>query len=236
MGGECTVAAALIACRDNDKARANGVRALGNLLAFATFPADAPAADQTAGSNCDGTALCSQGRVLSPLNSTPSSRSYEANNGAMPVSTSSGSENNGQDKVTAPHEQQHCTGTCTADPWTSDLGNPIGSGPSKDSTLSYSQERSPGDWLQPAMVSLHSSLKNGAPKVQWNACYAACGLWQNPAVVASAATAPLLAPLLSLLIATLRDSTNFKVCGQDCLPWLPCYGTSNLMGYCSLLC
>lgn len=66
-------------------------------------------------------------------------------------------------------------------------------------------------FLDGALTSLQSCMTTGNMKVQWNACYAALGLFQNAPLLAHPYAAARLSPLLLLLVMLVRDSANFKI-------------------------
>ncbi|KAL0055415.1 hypothetical protein WJX82_000229 [Trebouxia sp. C0006] len=66
-------------------------------------------------------------------------------------------------------------------------------------------------WLDQGISCLHTSLASSTEKVQWNACYATGNLLNNDAAAALAAKRRQLQSLLSVLLALVRDSPNYKI-------------------------
>ncbi|DBA95791.1 TPA: hypothetical protein ACH3X1_001342 [Trebouxia sp. C0004] len=66
-------------------------------------------------------------------------------------------------------------------------------------------------WLDQGISCLYTSLASSTEKVQWNACYATGNLLKNDAAAALAAKRRQLQSLLSVLLALVRDSPNYKI-------------------------
>ncbi|DBA69737.1 TPA: hypothetical protein ACH3X2_012467 [Trebouxia sp. C0005] len=66
-------------------------------------------------------------------------------------------------------------------------------------------------WLDQSISCLHTSFASSTEKVQWNACYATGNLLKNYAAAALAAKRRQLQSLLSVLLALVRDSPNYKI-------------------------
>ncbi|GIL43300.1 hypothetical protein Vafri_1091 [Volvox africanus] len=186
--------AAIISTQDTDKVRANGVRAVGNLLAFLTpdmapglMAAGAPSGGATAG----GSLVAVRG---DPSAVTSACKAALGDAPSAAVGDWSGQQGgrNLDSKSSPSSLVSHVRGTNT-------------------STGDSSDGMQLDVWLDNALTCLQSTLTTGGIKAQWNACYAMHGLLRNPRLLVHPSVSLRIAPLLLLLVMLVRESANFKI-------------------------
>ncbi|GLC35771.1 hypothetical protein PLESTB_000492500 [Pleodorina starrii] len=175
--------AAITATHDADKVRANGIRAVGYLLAALT-PDMAPGLAAAAGGG-GGVAVAAELAA-----SGSSGASWRAARREAPSAVTSG----GHGKHTSV-----CSGG-TASPNTK-----------AGSAGGWGEGLQLDGWLDGALTCLQSTLTTGGMKVQWNACCAAHGLLRNQRLLGHPRVATRVAQLLLLLVMLVRESANFKI-------------------------
>lgn len=195
-------AAAVTAAGDNEKVRANAVRALGNLLIASNALKNAPSPLGRGGYHSPG----------GPLSPAPAD---DATAAAAPAADAAATRDSHPGRPDA-------AGVAARDFQGRDSpardfagrSSAAGNGPGNDAEASGG---GPGDDAQMAvaLACLQACLGAGSAKVQWNACYAVGGLLRAAAEWGGGSGdgggGEELAMLLPPVLALLRDSPNYKL-------------------------
>ncbi|PNH12673.1 HEAT repeat-containing protein 6 [Tetrabaena socialis] len=188
---------AIVATQDVDKVRANGIRAVGNLLAALSPDMAAGLAGGSGGGGGGGRRAGADGGAAAAGGAGRGRGGFgAAEQGLRPQGSGWG---RGRSPA-APAGGRPQAGT----PAAAASGEP-GGGAARGGGLDLEA------WLDSALTYLQSALTTGNMKVQWNACYAALGLLRNAPLMAHPRVGGRAAPLLLLLVMLVRDSANYKI-------------------------